>query len=232
MSSSDEFADLPEGFSGAVRLFPLPSLVMFPHALQPLHVFEPRYVAMLEDALADDQLLAMALLQPGWEADYDGQPAVFPVICVGRVVSHTRLENGRYNLLLLGLRRASVIHELPVTQGFRRAEIAVIEDLYKSNAAHEREHTQRALLHEFQRCLKKSLTENEPLEQLLGRQLPLGVLADIVAFTLKFDLSFKQKLLSERNVDVRARLLLERLAEWVDAEPSEDNVFPPKFSRN
>jgi Lon protease-like protein len=78
MSSLDELAALPDNFSGVVRLFPLPNLVMFPHALLPLHIYEPRYRRMLEDALADDQLLAMSLLQPGWEAsccwDCGGRP--------------------------------------------------------------------------------------------------------------------------------------------------------------
>ena len=58
---------IPADFAGVVRLFPLPDLVMFPHVVQPLRVFEPRYVQMFEDALADDQLLTMAVLQHGWE---------------------------------------------------------------------------------------------------------------------------------------------------------------------
>ncbi len=59
-------------FSGVARLFPLPNLVMFPHVLQPLHVYEPRYRALLEEALDDDRLIAMAVLAPGWENDYEG----------------------------------------------------------------------------------------------------------------------------------------------------------------
>ena len=98
---------LPDDFAGLVRLFPLPDLVMFPHVVQPLRVFEPRYVAMLEDATQDDQLITMALLQPGWEADYDGQPPIHSTVCVGRVISQSQQTDGSYNLLLAGLARGT-----------------------------------------------------------------------------------------------------------------------------
>ena len=55
-----------ENFTGTVRLFPLPNLVLFPNVAQPLHVFEPRYRQLMADSLAADRLIAMALLQPGW----------------------------------------------------------------------------------------------------------------------------------------------------------------------
>ena len=61
-------------FSGQARLFPLPNLVMYPHVMQPLHIFEPRYREMLEDDAGDDRLIAMAMLAPGWETDYESRP--------------------------------------------------------------------------------------------------------------------------------------------------------------
>src|SRR6266481_4652099 len=73
MSLSENLAFSPEEFSGRARLFPLPNLVVFPHVMQPLHIFEPRYRAMLEDSLADDRLIGMALPAPGWENDYEGR---------------------------------------------------------------------------------------------------------------------------------------------------------------
>ena len=74
-------------FKGVVRLFPLPDLIMFPHVMQPLHVFEPRYRALLNDALNSDGLIAMSMLAPGWEADYEGRPPVLPYACLGKVVT-------------------------------------------------------------------------------------------------------------------------------------------------
>src|SRR5262245_20349927 len=89
-----------EGFAGLARLFPLPNLVLFPHVIQPLHIFEPRYRQLLADALVDDRLMAMALLQPGWEKDYHQRPPIHPVVCLGRIFKEEKLADGRYNLLL------------------------------------------------------------------------------------------------------------------------------------
>ena len=60
-------ASHPDDFSGPVRLFPLPNLVLFPYVLQPLHIFQPRYRELMADALHDDRLIALATLKPGWE---------------------------------------------------------------------------------------------------------------------------------------------------------------------
>src|SRR5207253_4170439 len=90
-------------FAGVARLFPLPNLVLFPHVVQPLHVFEPRYREMTTDALAGDRLIATALLHPDWEAVYEGHPPIHPVACLGRIVADQRLDDGRFLLLLRGL---------------------------------------------------------------------------------------------------------------------------------
>jgi len=154
--SSKADSGLPVDFAGEVRLFPLPNLVMFPHALQPLHIFEPRYRSMLEDSLESDSLLAVALLQPGWEADYEGRPAIFPVTCVGRIVSHTRLEDGRYNILLRGLRRASVIRETATDRPYRTAEVVVLEDLYSASHASTRADVRAQLMRHFRELIPPS----------------------------------------------------------------------------
>ena len=92
-------------FDGVARLFPLPNVVLFPHVVQPLHIFEARYRQMTADALEDDRLIAMALLRQGWESDYESQPDIHSVVCLGRIVGEQRLADGRYNLWLRGLRR-------------------------------------------------------------------------------------------------------------------------------
>src|SRR6185436_15395049 len=96
-------------FSGVVRLFPLPNLVLYPHVMQPLHIFESRYREMLEDALAGDKLITMAVLEPGWETDYDSRPPISTHACLGKVVAHHRLPDGRYNVLLMGLHRVEIV---------------------------------------------------------------------------------------------------------------------------
>src|SRR5580658_8985720 len=98
-----------QAFSGTARLFPLPNLVFFPHALQPLHIFESRYRQMTADALAGDRLISLVLLQPGWEKHYEQKPALYPVACLGRIVAEETLDDGRYNLLLRGIGRVRIL---------------------------------------------------------------------------------------------------------------------------
>src|SRR5438046_8292600 len=92
-------------FPGAARLFPLPNLVLFPHVVQGLHIFEPRYRQLMADTIADDMLMALVLLREGWEGDYEGQPLLESVGCLGRVGAYEKLVDGRYNLRLHGLSR-------------------------------------------------------------------------------------------------------------------------------
>jgi Lon protease-like protein len=114
-------------FSGTLRLFPLPSMVVFPDSLVPLKVFEPRYVAMVEDALESDRLVGMALLKPGYQKDYEGSPAVYPVACVGRILQHKRLPSGHIDFWLYGLERARILEELE-SEPFRRARVELLRD--------------------------------------------------------------------------------------------------------
>ena len=112
MSTFDDSSFSLKDFAGKVRLFPLPNLVLFPHVMQPLHIFEPRYRDLLEESIADDRLIAMGVLKPNWENDYDGRPPLYQFGCLGRVATYHRLNDGTYNILLLGLRRLRVLREL------------------------------------------------------------------------------------------------------------------------
>ena len=88
-------------------VFPLPNTVLFPSTLLPLHVFEPRYRTLVEDALAGTRRIVMAVLKPGFESDYHGSPDVHAVGCVGRIVEHEKLEDGCSDLILKG---EAVVH--------------------------------------------------------------------------------------------------------------------------
>jgi uncharacterized protein len=221
-------------FSGVARLFPLPNLVMFPHVLQPLHVFEPRYRALLEDALDDDRLIAMAVLAPGWEADYEGCPDVFPVACLGRVATHQRLDEGRYNVLLAGLVRVLIVEELPRKKQFREVKVEVYQDYYPPSAAARRARVHKELFDCFRGLVPPAPAAHAQLDQLLRAELSLGMLTDIVAYTLKLDVAYKESLLRERNVDRRAALLLRRLSGAAGRATLRDasGKFPPDFSAN
>jgi len=233
MSTSHTFSFDASSFSGRARLFPLPNLVLFPHVLQPLHIFEPRYKAMFEEAIADDRLIAMSLLAPGWESDYEGRPPLEPIACLGRVATWHAVEDNRYNLLLLGLRRVRLLRELPADKLFREAEVEILEDIYPSAGAAARPALQRQLIDTFQKMLPQTAESREQLEQLASSHLPLGMLTDIMSFTMALPLETKYFLLTERNVDRRAEQLAEHFARDAEKPTTADGQeFPPKFSAN
>jgi uncharacterized protein len=229
----DDLAFEPEQFSGLARIFPLPNLVLFPHVVQPLHIFEPRYVELLEDALAGDRLIAMALLQPGWETDYDGRPPIAPIACLGRVLSWQSQPDRRYNLLLLGLRRVRVVRELGPQRAYRQAEVELIDDEYSPAAGEQRKILRRRLVSAFERMLPRIQDCQDLFNQLSIGNLSLGALTDVISYAMDLDVQTKQLLLQERDVDRRAASLLGRLKSAVN-DPDEACLagFPPAFSKN
>jgi Lon protease-like protein len=193
---------------------------------------------MLEESLATDRLIAMALLLPGWESRPEKKPAIAPIACLGKIISHTRLPDERHNIMLAGLRRCSIKKELPLKKKpFREAKVELLDDFCAAAGASARAALQRQLLDAFRSFVPKTSLAQEQFEQLLAQQISLGMLTDIVAFTINMPLPLKQQLLSEWNVDRRAALLLESLQHML--HPTESGVisgaarsFPPEFSPN
>jgi uncharacterized protein len=100
-------------------------VVLLPEGSVPLHVFEPRYRKMVADALTGSRVIGMILLRPGWEADYEGRPAVFDAGCAGLIDRWEELPDGRYNILLRGLSRFRVREE----HGGELYRLATVEPL-------------------------------------------------------------------------------------------------------
>lgn len=115
-------------------LFPLPTTVLFPNVFLPLHVFEPRYRAMVTDALAGDRLIGMVLLREGWQQDYEGRPPVYPVGCSGVITHVERLSDGRFNLVLRGVDRFRIRSE-DHGKAYRRAEVETLREDTPDGAA-------------------------------------------------------------------------------------------------
>ncbi len=110
-----------------IPIFPLPNVVLFPSALLPLHIFEPRYRAMVTDALESERLIGMVMLRPGWEAHYEQAPDVYPVGCAGFITHADRLPDGRYNIMLRGLEKFRIADERPAREGAERYRMARVE---------------------------------------------------------------------------------------------------------
>jgi Lon protease-like protein len=233
---------LPDDFHGRVRLFPLPNVVLFPHVIQPLHIFEPRYCHMLRDSLADDKLIAMATLAPAGLPSSLGEPPLAPYVCLGRIVSHTPTEDGRHHILLLGLRRGRLIQELlPQQQTYRLGQMEILEDSQTPAADHQLPAMRHQLLSLFRQALPAAMVGPEGIDQLLDKQLPMGMLTDLIAASLNFPSSVKLELLGETMVEARALMLIRTLrkrlglsSDWSADEPAggPSTPFPPRFSVN
>jgi len=113
-----------DGVLDDVPLFPLPGVVLFPRALLPLHIFEPRYRAMLADALAGRRLIAMAHV-PERAATAEEPPPIARVAGLGAIVEHRPFPDGRSNVVLHGCARVC-IEELPFKGPYRRARARLL----------------------------------------------------------------------------------------------------------
>ena len=94
-----------------IPIFPLPNAVLFPNVFLPLHIFEARYREMVADALAGDRIIGMVLLKPGYESNYEGRPAVYPLGCAGVITHSEPLPDGRFNIVLRGLEKFRITGE-------------------------------------------------------------------------------------------------------------------------
>lgn len=195
-----------------LALFPLPDTVLFPGTALPLHVFEPRYRRMLTDVLAQNRILGIVRLKPGFENDYYGRPALFDVCGVGRVIKEVALPDGRFNIVVLGIARARLVEELPF-EPYRvvRAELMPDAEVHAPimwGAWYPK-------LQELGRQLSAHVTEaNAPdLERLIREAPNAGACADRLAAALLADADERQHLLAEQNPTTRLSRVLERLHE-------------------
>jgi Lon protease-like protein len=119
---------LPVDWLRELAVFPLPRVVFFPGTPLPLHIFEPRYRALVRDCLnGGRRAMAVTLLKPGYEANYEGRPDMQAVCTVGRIEQHEELSDGRFNLVLRGLCRVR-LRELPAGElAYRRADLELLD---------------------------------------------------------------------------------------------------------
>lgn len=235
MSSLDLSFD-PSTFSGQVPLFPLPGMVLLPGGVLPLHVFEPRYRAMVTDALAGERFIAMALLRPGYEPDYEACPEIAPGVCLGRIALEQRLPDGRWNLVLLGLRRARVIGE-DRSRPYRLASVELLDDprLEAEREAELGQALARRLLEVPARLVRDAERLSTALQVLAGpADLPLGLRLDLTCDQFHLSPAERQRLLETAGVAERSEVLLQVLA----ARRAEldrlglSHEWPPRLSPN
>jgi len=186
-----------------IPIFPLPDAVFFPQMPLPLHVFEPRYREMVQDALAGDRVIGMTLLQPGWEADYEGRPKVFPVGCAGTIDHAEPLADGRYNVVLRGLGRFRILGE-QAGRAYRIAEIEPLAEHGTDDAAALAEARRKAL-----EALGRAAQGSAVV--VLQTDLPDEVFVNALCQSLPLTALERQSLLELDSVLGRCRQLTELL---------------------
>lgn len=193
----------------AVPVFPLPDCVVLPGCVQPLHIFESRYREMVADELArapTDRYVAMALLKPGYEPYYYSHHApVYPATCLCRIIRHELLPDGRSNVLIEGLARATIQEECH-RASYRQAKLQEIETI--SDLTPPEEAALRAKLAGCLQGLPQALVR--VLCEIVADEHDLERVVDRIAFLLLEPAATpaKHMLLAETRLDFRVKMLV------------------------
>lgn len=196
-----------------ISIFPLPGVVLYPGLQLPLHIFEPRYRAMISDALARDRLIGM--IQP--QKPVEGAP-LYAIGCLGKIGEVEALPDGRFNIVLEGEARFRVLRELDVSTPFRQVEAELLVELEFQQLAP----VERAL---FER-------EAQRFADAQGYRVDWGQLARLddetlingVAQIAPFDPASKQALLEAADISERCELLVQLMQFYGRRDGGDDGV--------
>jgi Lon protease-like protein len=190
-----------------IPIFPLPNVVLFPNVFLPLHIFEPRYRKMVDEALNGDRIIGMVLLRPGWEGDYEGRPPVYPVGCAGVITHAERLADGRFNIVLRGMEKFRVVGE-DTSHSYRQAHVTAMPETLTE--------TMRAEIRGERRRLEALLVPQpeggkETKDAKVPTSMPDEDLVNALAQYLEFEPVEKQALLERDGLLARCKSLIELL---------------------
>lgn len=208
--------------STRLSVFPLPGALLFPKMHLPLHIFEPRYRALISDAMARDRRIGMVQPRPGVaekrpNVSSDERPALFDLGCVGKIAEVEAMDDGRYNVVLEGVALFRIVRELDVTTQFRQVEAELIpaatdETLsLGARAALELESKSFAEAHGYQ-------VDWDAVARLDDESLVNGI-----AQIAPFDTAAKQALLEAPGIGERAELIVQ-LMQFFGRHDGEDRV--------
>lgn len=197
------------GSGSRLSVFPLPGALLFPRMQLPLHIFEPRYRALVSDAMARDRRIGM--IQPIPITVDSGSaaneaPPLFDVGCVGRIAHVEALDDGRYNIVLEGLARFRILRELDVTTPFRQLEVS-FDGFADDEDDAVLDITRRAALEIESRRFADAqgyAVDWEAVARLDDESLVNGI-----AQIAPFDVAAKQALLEAQDITERADLIVQ-----------------------
>jgi Lon protease-like protein len=185
-----------------VPLFPLPGAILFPRSQLPLHIFEPRYREMVRDAV--DGAGRIAMIQPH-RLDDDNLAPLYAVGCVGEIVSLEELEDGRFNIVLLGSNRFRLIRETHVDAAYRCAEVDITA--FDDDEPPPLSLGQRAEVEREARRLGDAM--GLAVDWAAVNRLDDETIVNAIAQVAPFDIGAKQALLEQPALDERADLLVQ-----------------------
>ncbi len=196
-------------FARPIPLFPLPGVVLLPHETIPLHVFEPRYRQMVRRCLDTAGQFAIATIDPVRDEQTGGEEPrpLLPVACVGQIVGHEALPDGRYNLLLQGVCRGRVLHIDEPDSG-RAYRIATMRPLEQPGEEPPLTDVRRRLGELLAEDRLESLEAIERLREWAEHPgIPTRALVDLIGLVLVRDPDRKYRLLAESDVRIRAEMV-------------------------
>ncbi len=194
-------------------LFPLPNVILFPDAILPLHIFEPRYKLMVEEAILGRKQIGMVLLKKGWEDKYFENPAIYEVGGVGEIVDQERLQDGRFNILLKGVSRFAV-SKIVQPKPYQQARVSLMEDRIEDVSESESEKTKKRLGEAAAAIMEYFVYNKMKLNRVpVEFAAPLPTVVDTLSYFLAIDPYEKQPILEEIHVGRRAALLYEKMVE-------------------
>lgn len=192
------------GTTTRLSIFPLPGAILFPGMHLPIHVFEPRYRALVGDAMVRDRRIGMIQPRPIRTGD-EGRPPLFDIGCVGKIAEVEALDDGRYNLILEGTALFRVVRELDVSTAFRQVEAELLPALHAEPLSLGR----RASLESESRKFADAQGYAVDWDQV-GR-LDDESLVNGIAQIAPFDAAAKQALLEAADLETRAELIIQLL---------------------
>ena len=197
----------PEAVPAVIPVFPLPGALLLPRGQMPLNIFEPRYLAMIDDALrSGDRLIGMIQPDPTRPGADPDKPHLFRVGCVGRMTQFAESGDGRYLIQLTGVARFRIAEELSVTTPYRQCRVTYqpfIDDFTPRMG--EDEVDRKALL----RALTSFLKANNLKADWEGiENAPNEALVNALAMMSPYDAAEKQALLEAPNLKTRAEILV------------------------
>lgn len=196
-----------------LSIFPLTGAILFPGLQLPLHIFEPRYRAMIGDALARDRRIGM--IQP--QAPREGAP-LYSIGCMGKIEEVETSEDGRYNIVLTGEARFRLLKELDVATPFRQVEAELIEDSADAMLSI----AERAALESEARKFAEAQGYSVDWESVA--RLDDVTLVNGFAQIAPFDAASKQALLEAPNLRQRCEVMVQLLEFFGKGDPDEDQV--------